>query len=391
MALSAELSRGRELVPEYPEYINSVKFTPPPPPGMRFAEAQADRFNPGVAIPSDGSFPPVEYNMHVDDNLYAAAGIDQMKWAMRCSIAGLQGIMGENLPEHRPCQPDMEKFLSQPVSYERRQLGYVTNTRAMTVSIPDDKRRELLDNLRTNWSSASGKTSFSLLEAASVLGLYTYLCRVCPWGIFLFQNLYNAMSQALSRNAARIWHSLEFQKTVEMRDQYSRHPTDSSRFRFFSRKVARAIYDFKSRTFITPAIREEIDFLVHVLSDPIKYRWQSPIAHLIRREHDGETHQDACPRGAGGFSSDFDFWWTVVWPEPIYQRTRLQRNDPSRISINLLEYAAIIFGLAGAIVAWEMLPVNSRPAHPMILLWTDNMTAKAWTKKISGIKTPQGH
>jgi hypothetical protein len=68
----------------------------------------------------------------------------------------------------------------------------------------------------------------------------------------------------------------------------------------------------------------------------------------------------------------------------------LQRNDPSRISINLLEYAAIIFGLAGAIVAWEMLPVNSRPAHPTILLWTDNTTAKAWTKKISGIKTPQG-
>jgi hypothetical protein len=49
------------------------------------------------------------------------------------------------------------------------------------------------------------------------------------------------------------------------------------------------------------------------------------------------------------------------------------------------------FGLAGAIVAWEMLPADSRLVHPMILLCTDNMTAKAWTKKISGIKTPQGH
>jgi hypothetical protein len=239
--------------------------------------------------------------MHVDDNLYATAGIDQMKWAMRRSLAGLQGIMGENQPEYRPCQPDMDKFLSQPISYEQRQLGYVTNTRTMSATIPDDKCRELLDNLTANWSSALGKNSFSLPDAASVLGLYTYLCQVCPWGIFLFQNLYNAMSQALSRNAARIWHSPEFQKTVELRDQYSRHPTDSSRFRFFSRKVARAIYDFTSRTFITLAIKEEIDFRGHVLSDPIKYRWQSPIAHLIRRDHDGETHQDACPRGAGFF------------------------------------------------------------------------------------------
>jgi hypothetical protein len=82
----------------------------------------------------------------------------------------------------------------------------------MTVTIPDDKCRELLDNLMTNWSSASGKNSFFLLEATSVLGLYTYLCCIHLWGIFLFQNLYNAMSQALSRNAAHIWHSPAFQK-----------------------------------------------------------------------------------------------------------------------------------------------------------------------------------
>jgi hypothetical protein len=32
MALSAELSKGMEPEPEYPEYINRVQFTPPPPP-----------------------------------------------------------------------------------------------------------------------------------------------------------------------------------------------------------------------------------------------------------------------------------------------------------------------------------------------------------------------
>jgi hypothetical protein len=83
--------------------------------------------------------------MHVDDNLYAAAGIAQrMKWAMRCSIAGLQGNLGPNEPALQYCQPDMEKFLALPVSYECRQYGFVTNTRTMTVTIPDDKQQEFL-------------------------------------------------------------------------------------------------------------------------------------------------------------------------------------------------------------------------------------------------------
>jgi hypothetical protein len=42
------------------------------------------------------------------------------------------------------------------------------------------------------------------------------------------------------------------------------------------------------------------------------------------------------------------------------------------------------------IVACEMLPLESRPSHPMVLLWTKNTTAKASTKNISGLKTPQG-
>jgi hypothetical protein len=56
----------------------------------------------------------------------------------------------------------------------------------------------------------------------------------------------------------------------------------------------------------------------------------------------------------------------------------------------LLEYAALLIGLAGAIVSWEALPADTRPEHPLVLLWTDNITARAWTRKVSGIKSTQG-
>jgi hypothetical protein len=390
MALSTELSKGDQPVPAFSEYLDKVKFTAPPPPDFPFARARADLYNPGVPLPPRGTMPSVVYNMHVDDNLYAAAGKEHMQWAMRCSIAGLQGILGDNEPALRACQPDLEKFLAQDVSYCRRQLGYVINTRSMMVTIPEDKRCDFLQLLQSKWGPQ--RVSFLLSEAAELLGIFVYLCRVCHWGPFLFQNLYHAMSHALTRNAQRLWHSPEFRQLVALRDQTSRHPTDASKFRFFSKKVSRAIYDAKSRTYISPDIRDEIAFITEVFSRPDVYQWESPICHLIKREPDGEAYQDACPRGAGGFSDQhhFDFWWTVVWPDEIFNRTQLSPSNPSYISNNLLEYAALLFGLAAVIVSWELLPESTRPPHPFVLLWSDNTTAKAWSKKISGIKNPQG-
>jgi hypothetical protein len=114
------------------------------------------------------------------------------------------------------------------------------------------------------------------------------------------------------------------------------------------------------------------------------------MAHLIKREHDFDTYQDSCLKGAGGFSLPFRFWWIVEWYDQVVLRTKLPRNSIHCISINLLEYAAIIIGLVGSIVAWEMLPPARCPSHPTALLSTNNTTAKLWTKKISGLKTPQG-
>jgi hypothetical protein len=80
----------------------------------------------------------------------------------------------------------------------------------------------------------------------------------------------------------------------------------------------------------------------------------------------------------------------LEWPKEIVTRAYLPRKDKHRILINLLEYASLIIGLARCIFFYKSLPVETRPAHPMILLWTDNSTTKSWTKKVSGLKTPQG-
>lgn len=399
MALATHFSGGPQSIPEFPEYLNAVEFAPKASLGTVFARARPDKFNPGVPIPADGSFPPVSYNMHVDDNLYAAVGEPWMRWAMRCSIASLNVVMGaEHLnddarvptPEVRPKPCDFEKFTREIVSHRRRQLGCVIDTRSLMVEIPDDKRAEMLHELRTTWGPH--RRSFTLVEAAKLLGTLVSLARVCAWGIFLVVNLNCALFTILASNARRLWNTPEFRELVGHRDRSRRHPTDASRFRFFSSAVARAIWNCKSLSWITRDVRDELDFVLRVFANSRVYRWASPIAHLIPREPDFQAWQDSCLDGAGGFSFTLHFWWVVEWPASIRCRSirHLRQGDTSLISINLLEYAAIILGLAGAICAWESLPVEDRPPFPLLLSWTDNTTAESWTRRVAGFKGPQG-
>jgi hypothetical protein len=328
--------------------------------------------------------------MHVDDNLYAEVGEERMRWAMRCSIHALNIVMGGSDPDVRPNPTDFDKFTRERVSHIRRQLGYVINTRLMTVTIPDDKREAMLKLLRTEWGPH--RRSFNLLEAARLLGMLVSLCRVCPWGIFLFVNLHQAIYEMLSKNAQRLLLTPEFRELIQQRDEATGHPTEAARFRFFSSKAAKAIWNCKARSWVTADMHTELDFLRQVFSNPVTYHWSSPIAHLIELEPDYEEWQDACLTGGGGFSFNLHFWWIVEWPPDIASRTIrfLKKGDKFLVSINMLEYAAIIISLAASIVSWEALPVDQRPIHPMVLSWTDNTTAEAWTKRIAGLKGSQG-
>jgi hypothetical protein len=145
---------------------------------------------------------------------------------MRCSIDGLVCVMGGNAPDLWVDQPDCVKFFCDEVSHTHRQLGYITDTRTMKVTIPEDKCQALVDELVNNWGPTLRCQYFKLSEAAEFLGVLVSLCRVCPWGIFLFQNLYHAMAQILRSNSCRVWNQPEFTALIQERDKYSQHPTE---------------------------------------------------------------------------------------------------------------------------------------------------------------------
>ena len=62
-------------------------------------------------------------------------------------------------------------------------------------------------------------------------------------------------------------------------------------------------------------------FLREIISAPEKYRWYTPIAHLIKRTTEFSAVGDACLTGAGGVSRNANFSWFLPWPENIINMT----------------------------------------------------------------------
>jgi len=177
--------------------MEKVVFAPPPPPDTRFTPARPDKFNKGV-LAEDGSLLPSQFNMYVDDNMSAAVGEEHTQWNMHCSLHSAYLILGEPNLDRRPNAIDLDKFVWEPISHERTQLGFCINSQTLIVTIPDEKRATILDVLMNTWGPH--RRSFTIKQAAELLGTLLLLCQVCKWGIFLFTNLLKAVHEMLDRN-----------------------------------------------------------------------------------------------------------------------------------------------------------------------------------------------
>jgi hypothetical protein len=88
-------------------------------------------------------------------------------------------------------------------------LGFIINSRAMTVSWPLYKRQELLDELQAILLIPSSRRHITPKQAASILGKLRSAIQISPWGVFLSFSLAATLKTA-GRNAfssTRSWWS----------------------------------------------------------------------------------------------------------------------------------------------------------------------------------------
>ena len=83
--------------------------------------------------------------------------------------------------------------------------------------------------------------------------------------------------------------------------------------------------------------------------------WVYQIRHFIKQTHDDKIRQDAFTGlGMGGGSGTLTYWWQLSWmdlhPE-VLGRIHLDKIDPRKLWINVLELAAIVVNLYAVLAA----------------------------------------
>ena len=308
----------------------------------------------------------------------------------QCSAESLFQTMGFDLPHLRRSNLSMDKYYQIVCSYIQTQLGLEINTRTMSVSLPTDKRDNLLNLLR-HWHTQ--RKSFVIKEASSLLGKLNYAAEVAPWARFLFCAIRNSLLHLMRKNRQIVMNRSSFKELIIDASTTSQDNISLLRQKFALSRIAKAIWNSNKKCFINKSLREELNLLIDIITNP-KVQWSIPIAHLITRTPDFQAWGDASLSASGGFSIDLGFYWYFQWPQSIQSKTlkffkkRIKYNGEI-ISINLLEYIVVIINYAISSYLFTSRGLNTKYPHQSLLNWSDNRSAIAWTKQ-AAISTAGG-
>ena len=361
--------------------MDLIQFDSPPTP-LIFVKAVSCSIHKGV-LDKTGKQTNTPHNMFVDDN-HIAATKPYIKLAQAASIEGLFRILGfPNTPLRRTPLSD-DKYYREKCSHNKIQLGYVIDSCSMTVSFADERFTKILSSL-SNFHSK--RKLYTLREAATLAGHLEFFASMTPWLRFLTVALKKSILIALQTNSANTSKDKRNQKLISDSRLLSHDLDDIRKKNFAKSKVLQKTWHSRHKYRVSPSLRKEIKLLQFLFKNRSTYKFASPIAHLIKKDFDFHALGDACLEGAGGFSSDLQFWWYVPWPKPILHKT-LKHFVPTYktlsgnfISINLLEYVTIIITLAASISKIEQNRHSLTHPNPTLSIQSDNITAVSWTRK----------
>lgn len=373
--------RDSSLVEKHAELLEAIKWEDPPREGQNFARAVACTKNPGVIDPVTGVARPSEMNVYVDDNMLAAVR-RLMAQTLAAAAEGTFEVCGFPDLTHRQSALQIEKLENLTIAHAMVLLGFLFNTRTMTVGIPPAFRADLLQLLRSKWHA--GRVMFTVRELEELVGKLGRVGQVFRPIYHLMPQMYASVAFALRQNSARLCTtSKQFRDMMQevKQQQHESNPAyDSRRVSYALRETARRAHRHGAAYRIPPSLRAELDFVTRLIDDET-IPLQTKIGHMVDRDFTWEVAGDACKSAGGGWSTDLRFWWFLAFRDDIVSRARLANNSDGRlIDINCLETVVIIINLAGAIYTCHVDGIDLS-CLPMLLNWCDNTSACSWVNK----------
>ena len=120
-------------------------------------------------------------------------------------------------------------------------------------------------------------------------------------------------------------------------------------------------------------MRSEIKIMKEVLSNPNKYKLETPIAHIILREPDFITVGDSCLEAVGAKPDNLKIWWHIKYPEKIkaltlkrLKITRKSKLSTKLVSIKLLQFVVEIISYAAVTVLFKDNPKLCSQPYPLL-------------------------
>ena len=344
------------------DLAKDIELPPPLTPRQeaRLVKAQLDSRNTG-RMHTDLQF---RHSSFVDDTA-TAAWPGKIRQAINQSVLSAYVVFG--FPEENrrppPLNPDKwEKSASAVFKY----LGFIIDTRNMTVIWPIEKRTQLADQLDNTWLNHEVAT-VNPKQASQLLGLIRHGALVCPLGIYLSLRLQFELNDFLSGTS-------------------SKKKSWWVRFRFR----------------ISLSIKAELRLLRATLDTNLYHpTWCRLIGLIIPRDVNTVPISDASYEGLGGLCRAIPFiWrlsandlrecgWKISGDGRVQEADFTPRNDDDEAHINILEFLAIVINM------WLLLKLLSnregqeKQKHVIARFLADNTSALSWLSHASRTKRPR--
>jgi hypothetical protein len=277
-------------------------------------------------------------------------------------------------------------------NHQRKELGTMIDTRRMEVAILAPKRAQMI-TLLEEWIP---RDTFNLREISSLHGSLESLTRYIKWARPLFFALQNAIRLQLMAR----YHVLQRRYNASSRASSlgaSLTPAVMHRLAgLIAGEKAQILWSSRAPISMNANIRTSLHTILASLRDPL-HRWAQPIGFIIPRDPHFESVGDASGLAGGAYCESLMFWFDITWSARVRHSMAMPATHKASVHINSLEFIVMIIQLAAVIVRLETLTEAQRlaffpsgiPAQPILLSFTDNISAKKWSNKLTS-KSLQG-
>jgi hypothetical protein len=346
----------------------------------QFTSAESDSRNLGVFSP-DGARKSPTYDHHVDDNLYADVA-DYLMPTIAASILALYLILGFPASGNRDVV-SWDKF-TKLLSHKRKCVGWVVDTRRLTVALPTDKCDDLL-LLLNDWIQAD---KFTLREVAILIGHLGNATTVCRWMRTSYFTVQNTLRRKMLERHAQIL----FYKNRQQRSHHLAKKLPSTLLSrldtLVSQEIAQDLWNWKQSIPKSTNLHRELLAIQRSLRTE---HWEIFIPQMIPRDPHFHSVGDASQLAGGALSHDLHYWFVVFWSRRIRAGTKLSPKHNEYIHINCLEFIVVLLQVVATIVRLESdIPAilaaawpKGFPAFPVLQSETDNMATKKWTNRVT--------